>query len=149
MTNFLPFATLFFAFIIFVFSIFCRLGLPEKNTPNEKERDLLKQILLTVMLNSQLIILSAAPLAFEFYVDGENNQSIKYLGQIVNDPKSMWFYVIALGLGLYALSIIGYKRYTADDTAGYDLSGQVKVILFFVPFLSAIFSLLAIFVPHF
>lgn len=107
------------------------------------EKDLFKHISLMLMLNSQLLLLSATVFSFAFLPENANND-FYLLKQKVEDPVSMWYLMTGLGVALYALGIYWYKKASAFFNPGLSFSWRTSVALILIPIFSSLLSIFSI-----
>lgn len=107
------------------------------------DKELLKQISLMLILNSQIIILSATVYSFAFLPENANNDFYLF-GQKVNDPVTLWYMQTSLGVILYGLGIWLYKKLSSFYGSQISFSWVTNAILLLIPVFSSIISIFSI-----
>jgi len=113
----------------------------KKVPPYSSEAELLKQLAIAAIINSQLILLAAVPFVFGFRPDIADTNNVKLAGQLVSDPQETWVLLTVIGLFIYGLGLFIYRKATAPKFGSPSLAGVTKRILFSVPFMTSSLSI--------
>lgn len=132
-----------FAFITLIVIVARKTKPFQKMSPHSPEKDLIKHISLMLMVNSQLLLLSATAFSFAFLPENANNDFYLFK-QEVKDPLVMWCLLTFLGVLLYTLGVHWYKKASAFYIPGISFSWWTSSLLVLIPVFSSILSIFSI-----
>lgn len=132
---------LILAALAVLYTAFSKVSALDKSKYQKPERELIKNIASAAIIQSQLIIFSATPLSYTLIQGVNAAQPYIMLGQPIKNPVSTWAWLLTLGLTVYCLGLLLFKRAAVNDDK-FDSHLFTKFALILIPVLTGSFSVL-------